>query len=83
MSELLAEYRSHKLIRAGKIIKWNIREPNTVIVEDYNGEECKIEMPTNAFARGKPNLGDYIVIYSDGYRSWSPAKVFEEGYSRI
>ncbi len=25
----------------------------------------------------------YLVIYADGYRSWSPTKVFEDGYTRL
>ncbi|PYX85030.1 MAG: hypothetical protein DMG70_05000 [Acidobacteria bacterium] len=28
-------------------------------------------------------LGGYLVQYEDGYLSWSPAKAFEEGYTRI
>ena len=28
-------------------------------------------------------IGGYLVQYEDGYLSWSPAKAFEEGYTRI
>lgn len=35
------------------------------------------------FARYKPVPGDYYVQYDDGYKSLSPAKAFEEGYTRI
>jgi len=31
----------------------------------------------------KPQVGGYYVVYADGYKSWSPAKAFEEGYTRI
>lgn len=31
-------------------------------------------------AEYNPGADGYIVIYDDGYRSWSPAKVFEESY---
>lgn len=31
----------------------------------------------------KPQVGGYFVLYDDGYRSFSPAKAFEEGYTRI
>ena len=34
-------------------------------------------------ARGIPSVGDYFVQYDDGYQSWSPAKAFEEGYTRL
>ena len=33
--------------------------------------------------RHKPKAGGYYVVYDDGYKSYSPAKAFEEGYVRI
>jgi len=30
-----------------------------------------------------PQAGGYYVVYKDGYKSYSPAKAFEEGYTRI
>lgn len=30
-----------------------------------------------------PKVGGYYVVYKDGYISYSPADVFEEGYSKI
>jgi hypothetical protein len=30
-----------------------------------------------------PQAGGYYVVYADGYKSWSPAKAFEEGYTRV
>lgn len=29
-----------------------------------------------------PQPGGYYVVYADGYKSWSPAQAFEEGYTR-
>jgi hypothetical protein len=34
-------------------------------------------------ARNKPEVGGYYVVYDDGYKSYSPAKAFEEGYTRL
>jgi hypothetical protein len=31
----------------------------------------------------KPEVGGYYVQYDDGYKSFSPAKAFEEGYTRL
>jgi len=31
----------------------------------------------------KPEVGGYFVQYEDGYKSFSPAKTFEEGYTKI
>jgi hypothetical protein len=30
-----------------------------------------------------PQPGGYYVVYKDGYKSFSPAQAFEEGYTRI
>lgn len=34
-------------------------------------------------AKHQPQAGGYYVRYEDGYESYSPAKAFEEGYTRI
>lgn len=34
-------------------------------------------------AKHKPEPGGYFVQYADGYKSFSPAQAFEEGYRRI
>lgn len=31
----------------------------------------------------KPEVGGYIVVYKDGYKSFSPEKEFEDGYTRL
>lgn len=31
----------------------------------------------------KPEVGGYYVVYADGYKSYSPAKAFEDGYSLV
>ncbi|MCU1338860.1 MAG: hypothetical protein JWO19_4441 [Bryobacterales bacterium] len=31
----------------------------------------------------KPDVGGYYVQYDDGYKSFSPAKAFEDGYTRL
>lgn len=33
--------------------------------------------------RHKPEVGGYYVVYADGYKSYSPAKAFEDGYARV
>jgi hypothetical protein len=34
-------------------------------------------------AKHKPEIGGYFVVYDDGYKSFSPAKAFEEGYTLL
>ncbi len=31
----------------------------------------------------KPEVGGYYVVYKDGYKSFSPAEAFEDGYALI
>lgn len=33
--------------------------------------------------RHKPEIGGYYVVYEDGYKSYSPALAFENGYTLI
>lgn len=82
MSEL-AQWQSHKIVRAGKILSIDRVGQGEVTIEDCNGAPAKVSVPSNLFARGRANLGDYIIVYDDGYKSWSPAATFEEGYSKI
>lgn len=35
------------------------------------------------YSKHKPEAGGYYVVYKDGYKSYSPAKAFEEGYVRL
>jgi bacterioferritin-associated ferredoxin len=42
-----------------------------------------LPFPREFVDKHKPQVGGYIVIYDDGYTSFSPAKAFEEGYTRI
>ncbi len=83
---MLAKWQSHKIVHAGKVLVQGHaagEDTSGLIIEDVNGEPCPIEVPNNFFARGTPSPGDYVVVYEDGYKSWSPAKAFEEGYTRI
>jgi len=40
-------------------------------------------IPAKWIEEKHPEVGGYLVEYEDGYRSFSPAKAFEEGYSLV
>jgi hypothetical protein len=42
-----------------------------------------IEVPTEWYERHRPKVGDYYVVYEDGYTSVSPAEAFEKGYTQL
>jgi len=39
-----------------------------------------IELPDAMFVRYVPVPGDFLVVYEDGYKSFSPRRAFLEGY---
>lgn len=77
----LARWQSSKRVLAGKITE--VVEAGCY-VQEADGETAVLRTyETNMTARFTPGVGDYWIIYPDGYQSLSPAKAFEEGYARI
>ena len=78
-------YQSHKKVRAAKITEIESHESDgtgshTMIFGEIGGSKF---LTDDWQSRFKPEVGGYYVVYDDGYTSFSPAKAFEEGYSRI
>ena len=48
-------------------------------IEGYEGHKVEYEY----VHKHKPEVGGYYVVYEGGYKSFSPAKEFEEGYTLI
>lgn len=69
-------YKSHKTVKAAKIV--NIAD--TVLHLEGGGW---FKVGSLFILKHKPHVGGYLVEYADGYRSFSPAKAFEEGYSEV
>jgi hypothetical protein len=95
LTSALPEYRCHKSVRAARIVEVGpvIDALNSRIFEVEIEEagapalpQLRLSVPAAVFARGLPRAGDYIVVYPstkaqpEGYISWSPKAVFEEGY---
>ena len=80
--QVMRRYKCHKIVRAAKIETlhkgretgdWSIgleRLGPVVLTEDF-------------IQKHHPAVGGYLVEYEDGYRSYSPAKAFEEGYTLL
>jgi hypothetical protein len=81
MSEL-PEYVCHKRVRAAKIVPSLSDEERAVPTLFLEGGR---EWPTTVewCVKHVPEVGGYLVFYADGYVSYSPAKAFEEGYTRV
>jgi hypothetical protein len=41
---------------------------------------CSVAVSADYVRKHNPQPGGYYVVYPDGYKSFSPAKAFEEGY---
>ena len=80
----LPKYRCHKIVEAAPIWMIGTPSPRHILVKLGDAAVREIEIdPAKLFARYTPVLGDYFVIYEDGYQSISPKAAFEAGYTRI
>lgn len=79
----LPEFKCHKIVRATKIRAVHDRDPVGIDRLEIDHSPELIELPDDWVSRHHPQVGGYLVVYVDGYMSYSPAKAFEEGYTRI
>lgn len=89
----MPRYRSHKEVWALKIqrIKFDsdvAQEENretdgsaTIYPEEKGYAPIKVNR--EYVSKHNPQAGGYYVVYADGYKSWSPAEAFEDGYTRV
>lgn len=88
----MPRYRCHKEVYALKIAA--IDDPLTSKGPDEETDGSAMITPANegyapfkvdyAYMRKhEPHIGGYYVVYKDGYKSFSPAEVFEDGYTRM
>lgn len=79
----MQEYQCHKRVKAFKIVGVRVHSNSYTLVGE-TGEE--VDVPDN-WGNNNPTassfLGGYYVKYEDGYTSWSPAKAFEDGYTKV
>ena len=87
----LPRWKSHKIVRAAQILEIEIQAANAWRVNLDIGTAPGASQPStlgtllhrDAVASKQPSVGDYFVLYEDGYKSWSPKAAFEEGYARL
>ena len=78
----MPKYRSHKDVWALKIKDIQLTVTGAIIIPEEEGF-ASFEVDTEYVSKHKPQVGGYFVVYKDGYKSWSPANAFEQGYTRI
>ena len=85
----MPRYRSHKVVHALKIRA--VTDPTEPGNESDGSRLLHFEeqgygalrVVAEYVRKHHPEAGGYYVVYDDGYASWSPAKAFEDGYTRI
>jgi hypothetical protein len=75
------QYRSHKVVTAAEI-SWVSGHSLSLVQADGQITTFE-EFDPKLFARYTPEPGDYLVVYEDGYQSFSPKQAFEDGYTRM
>ena|ERR1700733_7738482 len=89
----MPRYRCHKEVWALKIAniafdrdKADAEDRETdgsAIITPAESGYGPIKVDIDYVRKHKPQVGGYYVVYRDGYKSWSPANEFEDGYTRI
>jgi hypothetical protein len=81
----MPKYKCHKEVWALKIAEirgWSETGVGAEIVPADEGF-APFTVDDEYLAKHKPQVGGYYVVYADGYKSFSPAEAFEDGYTRI
>ncbi len=89
----MPRYQCHKKVWALKIAEVKSADEGIQpLDQEYSGDRILVFAEEgyeplrvdHAYAsKHKPVAGGYYVVYDDGYKSFSPAKAFEDGYTLI
>lgn len=87
----MPKYRCHKVVHALKIAAIVVRshtvngveQDGSAIITPVEKGYAPFKVDREFVVKHGPEPGGYYVVYADGYKSFSPAKAFEEGYTRI
>ena len=79
----MPKYCCHKEVHALKIKTITLLDSGRGDIQPEDTRYGRILVSAEYMTKHKPQIGGYYVVYADGYKSWSPAEVFEAGYSLI
>jgi hypothetical protein len=82
-AQMLPAYRCHKVVRAAKITDVSPADEKGAVLLDLGELGFSLTAGKEFVAKHNPKAGGYLVVYQDGYRSYSPAEAFESGYTKI
>jgi len=80
-------YQCHKKVYALKIQSVQVQTgdegPRGAIITPEEPGFAPFEVDGTYVMKHNPKPGGYFVQYEDGYKSFSPAEAFENGYTRL
>ena len=86
----MPRYKCHKEVWALKIADIVRTSPDEIaetdgsaIITPDDRRYGPFKVSVQYMNKHKPEVGGYYVVYKDGYKSFSPADAFEDGYSLI
>ena len=85
VAQEMPRYQSHKIVWALKIkeIEQHKIETENYIITPEDFGYAPFVVDGEYVLKHKPEVGGYYVVYKDGYKSFSPADAFEDGYTRV
>lgn len=79
----MPKYKCHKEVWALKIAVVDQLEQGGARLVWLDPKWEPITVDADYVSRHAPQAGGYYVVYADGYKSYSPADAFEQGYTLI
>ncbi len=79
----MPRYRCHKEVHALKIKEITLCAAGGAVITPEDPGYAVFAVDEAYVRKHVPTVGGYYVVYKDGYKSFSPADAFEEGYTRI
>lgn len=79
----MPRYKCHKEVHALKISNVVAADNGCGLLQFEDQSWAGIVVTAAFMEHKKPQAGGYFVVYKDGYRAYSPAEPFEDGYTLI
>jgi hypothetical protein len=80
----LPQWKCHKVVRAAEIVEISTANDPGYWIKCVDPDRVRLPIifvKPEVFSRRAPTVGDFLVVYDDGYISVSPPDTFKAGYS--
>lgn len=79
----MPRYKCHKEVWALKLREVGAGHAEGAMLYPEDTRYAPFTVDRDYLNKHKPVAGGYYVVYKDGYKSFSPADAFEDGYSLV